>query len=332
MQNPEGLWDAARTIALDSTVRYRGADGREVELPPGEYRVDSAGESHLLLTSADRTEQWRIPAAPTWHDFRLVSPLAVWIPTEDGGRLLMLFPGGAALSAIGGARAGEAASIPEADSTAAIGQQIFNQPGAAFGVLPFDRTLLSSPSSKSLWGTIDPGPSPSAFAPGAVPPLWIGATVATSYGGPGQPGQPNPPGTPVRRGAFPGYLTSVVSVTVSWPLSMVGRVVQLHVTSHVVSFGLPTILFMTWTDVYQVVPQAGGAVSLPGVIVATGRVPTTPPAPGTSWPAEVAKRFTSSSGQGAPTEFELRVDGVTVASRQCQFQGRFPGSPALSCS
>jgi hypothetical protein len=321
----------AMTITLDATVHFTGGESRELELPPGDYLADASAEGGLHLTSVDGQSDWRIPALPTWHGFRLRSPLALTIPTEkDERHVLVLLPGGAALWSSGSIGTREADS-PTTVSTSAIAEHILYKHGSMFGVLPFDRSLLSSSSSKPLWGTIEPGDSPSSFGPGGVPPHWISATVATSYGGPGQPGQPSPTGSPVRRGPFPGYIVSVTPATVNWPLSMTGRVVQLHVTSHIVSVGLPTVLFMTWTDVYQMVPQTFGPVTFPGVIVATGHVPTRPPAPGTSWPAEVAKMFTSSSGQGAPTEFELRVEGVTVATRSCQFQGRFPGTPALSC-
>lgn len=327
----EQVPQAAMTIALDKIVHFTDGEGREVELPPGDYCADASAEGDLHLTSVDRQSDWRIRALPTWHVFSLSSPLALTIPTEKAERhVLVLFPGGAALWSSGSIGTREA-DTPTSVSTRAIAEHILDKPGRMFGVLPFDRSLLSSSSSKPLWGTIEPGASPSPFGPGGVPPHWINATVATSYGGPGQPGQPSPTGSPVRRGSFPGYLVSVTPVTVNWPLSITGRIVQLHVTSHIVSFGFPTVLFMTWTDVYQMVPQTNGPVTFPGVIVATGHVPTTPAAPGTSWPAEVAKRFTSSSGQGAPTEFELRVDGVTVATRSCQFQGRFPGAPELSC-
>jgi len=142
---------------------------------------------------------------------------------------------------------------------------------------------------------------------------------------------PFPPGTDVRRGAFPSYIQSVTPVTVTSTVSMVGRVVQLRVTSHVVTIGIPTILSMTWTDVYQIVPQVAGPVTFPGVIVATGRVPTTPPAPTTSWAAEVQKRFTSPTGRGAPTRFELRLDGIWITDKTCEYLGRFPGSPELRC-
>ena len=327
-----GADEAAMTIAFEESVRFPAPDG-EVEVPAGEYGADVAGDGSLRLITTDAGREWRIPGSPTWHDFPLTSPLALCVPGEGEERhVLLMFPGGTAVSSVGLIRgradARAAASLP----IPMVAEHVVTKAMRMFGELPFERSMLTSPSTRALWGTIEPGLSPSPFFPPAgMPPHWIGATVATAYGGPGQPGQPTPPGSPVRRGAFPGYLVSVTPVTADWPLSMVGRVVQLHVTSHVISLGLPTILFATWTDVYQVVPQTTGPVSFPEVIVATGRVPAVPAPPGTSWSIEVAKRFTSASGQGAPTGFELRVDGVTVGTRDCQFKGAFPGSPALSC-
>src|SRR5688572_26038685 len=202
----EQVLEAAMTIALDTTVHFTDGESREVELPPGDYRADASAEGSLHLTSVDGRSDWRIPALPTWHGFRLSSPLALTIPTEkDERHVLMLFPGGAALWSTGSIGTREA-DTPTSISTRAIAEHILDKPGTMFGVLPLDRSLLSNASSKPLWGTIEPGASPSPFGPSGVPPHWINGTVATSYGGPGQPGQPSPTGSPVRRGPFPGYL------------------------------------------------------------------------------------------------------------------------------
>ena len=272
----------------------------------------------------------------------------------------MLFPGGAALLAIGWS--GGSPPRTMSDPTVSLAEAVFHwlPPSLVAAPLPFDKSFLLQPWVM-IWGTIEPGLSPTGFGPSNVPPNWFNATVATcevppagsampigtgtgsgSYPPGSKVGPPTgagmesgwvpfPPGTDVRRGAFPSYIQSVTPVTVTSTVSMVGRVVQLRVTSHVVTIGIPTILSMTWTDVYQIVPQVAGPVTFPGVIVATGRVPTTPPAPTTSWAAEVQKRFTSPTGRGAPTRFELRLDGIWITDKTCEYLGRFPGSPELRC-
>ncbi len=353
-----GLADA---IQLDRPTRFRASKGDTVELRPGVYRVMPGAGGGLVLQSADLKSSCALATVTTWHPLGLLSPLVLNVPDERNERhILMLFPGGAALQAHGWR-----GSPPRTMGLPAAGSLVeavlkWLPPSLVTTALPFDRSFLLNPWFM-IWGTVQPGSSPTGFGPSNVPPNWIGATVATcdvppagsampigtgTGGGSYPPGSkvgppigagmqsgyvPFPPGSAVLRGAFPSYIQSVTPVKVTSTVSMVGRVVQLHVTSHVVTIGVPTILSMTWTDVYQIVPQAAGPVMFPGVIVATGRVPTTPPAPTTSWPAEVQKRFTSPTGRGAPTVFELRLDGVWITDRTCEYLGRYPGSPELRC-
>ncbi len=353
----------ADTIRLERPTRFSAQKGETIELGPGAYRVLAGTEGELVLQSADQRSTYSLAAAMTWHELGLVSPLALSVPGEKDGRYVMiLLPGGAALQASGWSGAsGPPPRTMGSPPTGGLVEAVLKWlPPSVVTALPFDRSIVIKPW-KMIWGSIQPGPSPTGFGPSSIPSNWIGATVATCFVPPAgsampigtgtgtssyPPGSyvgppigagmesgfvPFPPGSAVRRGAFPSYIQSVTPVTVTSSVSMVGRAVQLHVTSHVVTIGIPTILSMTWTDVYQIVPQANGPVMFPGVIVATGRVPTTPPAPTTSWPAEVQKRLTSPTGRGAPTVFELRLDGITITERTCEFLGRFPGSPELRC-
>jgi hypothetical protein len=95
------------------------------------------------------------------------------------------------------------------------------------------------------------------------------------------------------------------------------------------------MMSMTWRDWYHIVPTAHGPVTFPGVIVANARVYTsghTPPA-GKTWGDVAADMLTSPSGMGAPTDFELFVDGISVAAMRCGYIGHGTpgGPPALKC-
>jgi hypothetical protein len=199
----------------------------------------------------------------------------------------VLLPGGLATMA-------GAARTPAAD---APGQRIFGSPGFAGAVLKKQITdIIAKPEywrtfHKFGFGRIEPGTSPTPFAPQTFPPNWVRSVVVTCYvppagsWGPGGPGTASgvpvfEPGTEVRRGPYPGYIVSTTPVRVICPGSEAGKVVELRVTERVATLGYPTILSMTWQDIYRIVPAVDGPVDFPGVIVATGRVPPTPPPPG----------------------------------------------------
>jgi hypothetical protein len=188
------------------------------------------------------------------------------------------------------------------------------------------------------FGTIEPGTSPTPFAPQTFPPNWVRSTVVTCYVppagsyGPGGPGTASgvpvfAPGSEVRRGPYPGYIVSTTPVRVFCPGSEAGQMVELRVTAHVASLGIPTILSMTWQDVYRIVPAVDGPVDFPGVIVATGRTPVTPPPPGVSYTAQVQAQLTSATGYGVPIVFDLYMNGNWLASRQMGYYASYPGGP-----
>ncbi len=154
---------------------------------------------------------------------------------------------------------------------------------------------------------------------------------AGSYG-PGGPGTASgvpvfAPGTEVRRGPYPGYIVSTTPVRVTCPGSEAGKVVELRVTEHVATIGVPTILSMTWQDIYRIVPAVDGPVDFSGVIVATGRFPPTPPPPGVNYTAQVQARLTSPTGFGVPVVFDLYLDGAWIASREMGYYASYPGGP-----
>jgi len=125
---------------------------------------------------------------------------------------------------------------------------------------------------------------------------------------------------------------STTPVTVKSLLSWAGQTVELLVTAQVANPG-GMARYMTWTDLYRQVPAANGPLTFPSVIVGTGTPPPHPPPPGQkTWEQETAYDFTSPSGRGGPTEFELRVNGITQAFRSCEYVGHYPGAPELRCS
>jgi hypothetical protein len=321
-------------------VKVVTGDNEHVTLDPGLYRVDVSPRGELLLAS----EEGRTVAVRTavgYHGLELREPIAVHLKggKEEESQLALLLPGGVALQAVGSHGRLRKDAKP---------QSIMSHPGfpdEAFKWLspavPFQRWL--EPWTLK-WGAIEPGTSPAPFAPQTFPPNWISTRVVTCVAppagsaGPAGPGTatgvpPIPPGSVVQRGPFPGYLVSTTPVTVTASVHVAGKAVELYVVSHVASLGIPVILSMTWLDVYRIVPTADGPVTFPGVIVATGRVPTSPPPPGTTWEAQVQSRLSSSTGQGVPSTFELRVDGVPIAQRTCGYYASYPGGPgpALKC-
>jgi len=322
-------------VGFDETVSFTAHGGKVVRIEPGLYRVEAAGDSQVALTREDGTATL-VEAAPGGHPLALEVPLAVAFDAGKGDRrVAVLLPGGRALVA-GGALVspGEAA-----------GQRLFGTPGFAGAVLHYDlptsmvrRSDLWAPLHKFGFGTIEPGTAPTPFAPMTFPPNWVSTTVVTCYVppagsyGPGGPGTasgvpPFPPGTAVRRGPYPGYLVSTTPVRVTCSGGVAGKVVELRVTAHVATVGAPTILSMTWEDVYRIVPAANGPVDFPGVIVATGRVPVGPPPPGTTWAAKVQAMLTSSTGYGVPIVFDLYVNGAWVQTRQMGYYASYPGGP-----
>jgi hypothetical protein len=336
------LTDAATTIVLDRPVHFSGPDDLPVEVAPGPYAVAVRRDDQLVLTSLEQGRESTLGAQATFHELQPDSPLALSIAGDDEAHhVLLLFPGGGAIQATG--RYGAPLStrgLPLAVPLSSLAEAVMTWSSPAIPVaIPLDRARLLNPYVFP-WGTIEPGAAPTGFGPSSRPPNWMSATVATCYPppagsyGPNGPGTesgvpPFPPGSEVLRISHPAYLLSVTPVVVDSSLLRSGRTVQLVVTSFVVTIGYPTILSMTWTDVYQQVAPGDGPLTFPGVIVATGRVPTSPPPANSSWGAEVAKRLTGTAGRGAALDLELRVGGLTVATRSMRFNALYPGSPVV---
>jgi hypothetical protein len=341
--------DFAATITLNRAAHFATPDGSSIKLTPGNYRADVLAEGHVLLSSSSERRSWIVEASRTWHELKVASPLALSVPVgEDEENIIVLFPGGGALLATGSHTKSPGRALgPKSLPTPVIVEAILKWMGLGFGAhelkdFPISRISLLFPFLAGT-GTIEPGPSPARFAPMTTPPNWVGATVVNCFAaplgsaGPGGPGTAPQctfaPGDPVKRGPFAGYVTSITPVTVTSSVSMAGRVVQLLVTSVVDNVGATTMMYMTWTDVYQLLPQSNGSISFPGVIVATGRSGSND---FSTWVPDAEAAFTGSPGTGAPVGFELRVDGFTLATRSCKFNAQlyYPQSsadPTLFC-
>jgi hypothetical protein len=237
-------------VGIDERTRLMRPGGEAVTIEPGLYRVDVAGAGLIALVADDGTATL-VEAEHGGHPLELDEPLAVAFDVEEGDRRLgVLLPGGLALVA-------GASRIAPAD---APGQRLFCCPGFASAVLKKPLPdLVAIAFHKFSFGTIEPGTSPTPFAPQTFPPNWVRSVVVTCYvppagsWGPGGPGTASgvpvfQPGTEVRRGPYPGYLVSTTPVRVTCPGSEAGKVVELRVTEHVATIGDPTILSMTWQD------------------------------------------------------------------------------------
>lgn len=339
-----GSDDAPRYLMLGRPMLLAGVAGEELEIAPGMYRVDAGSDRSLVLLAEDGRSV-AVTSEVLWHDLPLRVPVALSVPgDEDAHHLVLLVPGGFGLYATSGTRVRSHQPVHDALSPARLAGLLAKWRRAHRYASPVV-DIWTDDIFKIKWGTIEPAATCSHVAPQTFPPGWQDCTVVTcdvppkgSYGplGPGTATgvAPFPPGSKVIRGPFPGYLVATTSVVVTASGNIAGRVVELLVTSHVATIGSPTILSMTWQDVYRAVPSADGPVTFPAVIVATGRVPSSPPPPGTTWEGTVQQRLSSSTGLGVPTEFELRVDGSPFAFRTCGFYASYAGGPPpyLKCS
>jgi hypothetical protein len=325
-------------VGLDEPSRFIRPGGDPVTINPGLYRLDVVENGKIALTAEDGTATL-VEAESGGHPLKLDEPFAVaFEPKEGDRRVAVLLPGG--IAAVAGS-----ARTPASDARR---QQIFLSPGFVGAVMDLHlkkplTDLISSAENfhvfqRFLFGKIEPGASPTPFAPQTFPPNWVRSVVMTSYvppagsstpAGPGTAtGVPvSAPGTEVRRGPYPGYIVSTTPVRVTCPVDDAGKAVELRVTAPVATLGSPIILSMTWQDTYRIVPGMNGPVDFPGVIVATGQVPTTPPQPGVSYAAQVQAALGSQTGFGVPVIFDLYLDGTWIGTRKMGYYASYQGGP-----
>ena len=321
-------------VGIDERTGFVGRSGETVTINPGLYRVDVAGDGQLALIADDGTATL-VEAERGGHPLELDAPLAVAFEVEEGDRrVAVLLPGGVAMVA-------GAARTPAAEVSR---QQLFGSPGFASAVLlKLPVGIVQKPGylisfHKFGFGTIEPGASPTPFAPQTFPPNWVRSVVVTcnvppaGSWGPGGPGTASgvpvfTPGTDVRRGPYPGYIVSTTPVRVTCPGSEAGK--SRGAASHRAcrDHWLSDDPVDDVAGHHRIIPAVDGPVDFPGVIVATGRVPPTTPPPGVSYAAQVQAQLTSPTGFGVPTVFDLYLDGNWIASRQMGYYASYPGGP-----
>ena len=314
-------------IELEQATVFQGPTGERVEIAPGPYHVSLGPDQSLALTSAMRPQTHHVQATPTWHQLVVGEPRALRVVAPKGDlHVVMLLPGGAALHASPALNPPPPPGGPPMITTELLAEALLQQS-------PFWGMLEPAILTQVHAGTIEPTQETTPFASHVTPPpSWVSCTVA--YCQPCPDGSViYPAGTPINRLPLASYVVSQTTVTVQSTLPFAGRLVQLVVTSVVLSRSYNVsqnanvwFPFMTWTDVYQQHAASNGPLAFPSVIVATGR--------GTTSAALVHQAFSFSSpptGPGAATVFELRVNGITLATRTCRFYGRHPRNPELHC-
>ena len=93
----------APTVKLDQAINFLAADGSDVLVRPGTYKVEAA-EEWLRLVPGERRDALLLEAHQTQYDETLHSPKAML--TDNAGdkhRLVLLLPGGTGPEAIGSA-------------------------------------------------------------------------------------------------------------------------------------------------------------------------------------------------------------------------------------
>lgn len=324
------------SITLEQEAQLQAPNGSAIELAPGEYQVTVLPpDGRFFLTSAKDGQHWFAKASRTWHPFNISSSLTLSVPDGDAQNIMVLYPGGGALlaSSAQAKTSGGAAGV-QSPSSQVVLEAIMKWIPLHFAYFQgaLDRNKLLFPPW--VFGDIAPDPSPARFAPMVLPPNWTGATVVTCAAPAGLVCAFTP-GEAVTRGMYPGYVTSVTSVTVSaHPVIRAGQSVELLVTSVVLNIGHTGIMYATWTDTYQIIAPANGSVAFPGIVLATGRAGSN--APFATWVPDAEDAFTTTPGTGAPVQFELHIDGVTFAIQNCKFNANwyYPEStatPTLIC-
>src|ERR1043165_1759335 len=172
-------------VGLDEHTRFVRSGGEPVTLNPGLYGVKVIENGKIALTAEDGTNTV-VEGESGAHPFNLDEPFAVaFDPKKGDRRLAVLLPGGIAVVA-GSARA------PAHDAQR---QQIFSSSafaGAVLEKLVVNKPvtdLISKPENlhifqKFMFGKIEPGTSPTPFAPQTLPPNWVRSVVITCYPAP----------------------------------------------------------------------------------------------------------------------------------------------------
>lgn len=90
------------TIVVEQPLHFTGADGTDVVAGPGIYRVESRGESLIVLVKEVDQHEVVLQALTTGHESVITEPVALLAPTdEDTVHLVLLLPDGKRREAVG---------------------------------------------------------------------------------------------------------------------------------------------------------------------------------------------------------------------------------------
>ena len=92
------------TLILDRAVHFTAGLGNDIQLPPGIYRVEQAGDALLQLFPSGGEVPVEVLATPIIHDESLTSSVAMSVleeGREDEVHLVVLLPGGQGFDATG---------------------------------------------------------------------------------------------------------------------------------------------------------------------------------------------------------------------------------------
>lgn len=98
------LESAPTLIRLVPASHFTGADGGDIKIPAGTYRLERSGPELMRLSAEGDASPLVVQAVEATHDFDIVEPVAFWASVEgyeDEQHLLLLHPDGTALEAIG---------------------------------------------------------------------------------------------------------------------------------------------------------------------------------------------------------------------------------------
>jgi len=323
------------SVELTKPMHFTAPDGSDVVAAAGTYHVDGGEGSQLQLSPLDGASPIVIAAFMSEHDLDLLGPLALIIPTEEERQHLVLIqPDRKALDAIGNIgdvrSRGPLSPVNSAKIAGGVQSSVLSRPGLVAALGPATRLRVFNYQ-------VTPAPTASGFTGCVKPAGWVSAAVAFSAvapagsatsAGPGTATghNPYPAGSPWNRGSFPGCHCAFGSVTGASPdlARAGGRTVQLRVTSYV--YGV--VLSMNVTDVYQQTSGGSGTVTFQQVIVATGQTGTTPV---THDFIRDVTQYYASLPTGSPVKFEVLVDGVSMAEKNCLFKASMTQAAMLKC-
>lgn len=301
-----------RSVALATPLHFLAADGQDVVVGPGAFRVEASPGPQLRLTGEKGGTPLMLAAHSTEHDLEVSEPFPVLLQPEEDFHLILLQPGGTALDAVG------SASGIRSRGTFAV---------------PLDKSRLSAQLKVFKSYTITPILTSWGFGPCVRP--WIINHISINSLSVQLPGVPLPQVWPPLDWPIPGASCTYTSVLITspWPISASEiNNYQFHVTvpmyDHQTS---STTVTMTarhdyYFDQYGFTSQ----YRFPQVILGEGREPLSLGMPQT---VQTVAGVYASRPAGSPVRFELRDvrQSQPIAVANCTLRATAAGTASLTC-